>query len=32
MMASMKDDQIGTQDEKNAVNKAEDDAHDAKPY
>jgi len=32
MMMSMKDEEIGTDDEKEAVQKAEDDSHDAKPY
>jgi catalase len=32
MMMSMKDEKIGTEDEQEAVNKAEDDSHDARPY
>ena len=32
MMMSMKDEKIGTEDEQEAINKAEDDSHDAKPY
>lgn len=32
MMKSMKDEQMGTETEKEAVSKAEDDSHDAKPY
>ena len=31
-MMSEKDEKIGTEDEKGAVNKAEDDSHEAKPY
>lgn len=32
MMMSMKDEKIGTEDEQEAVNKAEDDSHEARPY